>query len=763
MKNLLYILCLLPSLLYSAVGDVTNVTVLSGGTECEITVEGFTTGAQYDFDYTTDNTPSATSPFFTVVSEYDDPLVPGTFTRTVYITAVVRKAHPDDATLNEIGGGNLTTRFSLSEPIFLDDNTGVGKSGVAPTVTLKAGFIVNLGGASQSSAAYTGGIVTQNSTAVYASAQCIANWSIPAKQLITGSSFTFRVCAYQLFGQQGRPVRAVKFTITDASANLVSSIVTSPTWSKTEYGDLGPPIIEYMSTLDLSPLNDGEVLTCRFQAYPWVGDSTAVRDSSVGPSQPTPLASNITMFYDESGSYERRIAVVDSVNGNDATGATVTLAAFDPNSPPAAYKDIESAAEGLDAAMTRSDIGGCFIYLRDNAGHAWTGGTVTASARNCYVTVKTFPLDTRASLTSNSGSQNLGNGYPIKLEDLTIQPAAHSMFGTLDWLWMDDVNVNDTTIRTWYLTKMMYFTRCLFTRCDQDVGPYSTENTSAALVRGSLIAPGFSDSFICPWVFIGNATVGVNTRTITFLKPDTASSTGIPNPTNMIVAYNSIRHTDGTFMQIGALNRVFTSSGWAVVQNLLERTNSAGLQASVSSSTLTGTDLENIIFWNNTMNDWKTNWFYNDTPGVRPSFKFIAIKNSIIADYNIKTDDFANDSANVNNWQPYYGVLHSGNLLAERPNSGAPQLFNPAFFGLKSPTGGNAAHVDPRYITDASIAVSGAGNGNYRLKTTSPAYRLQRDWLLPYDITGKPRSPNEDSAGAYSEGGVRQASMFFAN
>jgi len=141
MKRILLAFFLLPGLAYAATGDITGVEISPSGAEpygacADITIDGFTTGKVVDFgsgygaqlDYADIG---AATIVFTVVSEgYDSTGTLGTVTRTVYATSVVRKPYPNDADDQEPSA--TVIRVALSDFIYVDDNTGAGKSGTAP-------------------------------------------------------------------------------------------------------------------------------------------------------------------------------------------------------------------------------------------------------------------------------------------------------------------------------------------------------------------------------------------------------------------------------------------------------------------------------------------------------------------------------------------------------------------------------------------------------------------------------------------------------
>src|SRR5512145_993495 len=174
-----------------AAGDILSCTIDPLGWKATVVIEGFKDGGAYAWGFTTSankiNIPSAAKVVFTVVSEgYNSSGVLGTITRTIYGTETLRNPYPNEATLQETeAGGNLSIVIALSEPIYDDDNTGVGKSGTAPTVSIAAGWYTDsgTGGSSAPNNACTNLAVTNNSTLDYP--KVIGNWAWPCYERVT--------------------------------------------------------------------------------------------------------------------------------------------------------------------------------------------------------------------------------------------------------------------------------------------------------------------------------------------------------------------------------------------------------------------------------------------------------------------------------------------------------------------------------------------------------------------------------------------------
>lgn len=842
MKQILFIFCLLPSLLFAATGDVTSVTVRPDGWSVDVAIEGFTSGATYDFDLDTNNVPTSTTPYLTVVSEgYDDTGTLGTITRTVYLTEIVRTPYEtrtqpggtwsgtfvDGETItcstsgatavivgNQSSGASiryrllsgtpLTTqtwtggtsgatfvntsstvttlsvptkdervtstgmvfRASLSDFVFVDDNTGAGKSGTAPTVTLKSGFVVNTGGASQSNAAVTAGAVTNNSTEVYATAPVLGNWSYPPFQKWDATS-KLRAVAFERNGQQRRPVRCVKFSATDGT-NSWTEIVTAPQWDPSMLDAV--PVVEFISTTDFtSSMTQGATITVNFIAYPWVGDASSILDTSTGSAAPSPNHGPVTGVCDKAGSYGVTCALVDDVSGSDAGALTVyDSASFNPAT---AYKflTLGKAARAIrdynNANRSRDRVDAGIIYC--NLGtYAWLGATIAGTygaTPSTWITIKPATGVARADVVIDASSGNTDISDRVKFENITITSSTSSTFNNCLAMWFDqcDFNTSGTSVFN-SAGQYCWATRCRITQLAQGLNAFSTTDMAWALVRGCDLSGYAKGSVVYTW--LGNKKTG-NTSTTSNLVTGSINGMNAPDPQSQIIAYNKLYGfsiASGNILILG-VHADKPVRGIAVVQNIFESTGTtAGDITNIASSDVHD-NINNVLIWNNTFSGERQNFAYNSSGTTILTRKYWSSKNNNYTDFNIKTDSFSPGSgARIGNWSFLYGVGCSGDLLAER-NKGFYRLFS----GLNT-TFYQDWGTDPTYFKYVNYAgqigtTAGSGDGDYRVRSSSPAYRRQRDCLLPFDINGKPRSANTDNSGAFSEGGVKPASMMFAN
>lgn len=773
-----------------ATGDIVSVAVGADGWWADITVEGLSTGGTYALGLGTNNKPTAPKLALTVVSlGFDDTGTATTVTRTIYGTKEVRQPYPN-AGLNQetAAGGNVTVRVALSDYVYAKDNTGAGNSGTAVTATLLSGLYTQ---AATPSNAASGVAVTNNSTAAYP--KVVGNWAWPGQDKITAASFTLRAVAFHASGRAGRPVRCVKFTAADTHSNTATTTVTAPTVDAT-VGD-AVPIVEYVASMSATTLTALDTITCNFIAYPWIGDAAACLDTTAGTAQPTPLYGPITLLNDKSDTYGKSYASVDPVSGNDTTG-TVTSASV----PTLPFLTMSAAYNALrtynNTNYARNNCGGSVMYLRTGS-HAWLGGTPTiGTVPATWLTITRHPSDAKSGVIIASQSGGKSGGVKCKVVDVSItaQSATGVMAagnGTTAWLWIDQCTVNCpvTTQPPFYSYMVQYFTRNNFVAHGEGFQPYGDINAASAIIRGNTMATVNRTTY--PYVFIGNKRLQTTALPASGggeIQDVTTGVTVAPAPANTVIAFNQLSVSLGTlsFIQMARSTKTHTH-GMAIVQNLLEQIgNSGSPMMQIAADSSTGNPVNNVILWNNTVVGQRTNLGYNEVDpaaggGLATRWGW-SMKNNIWDEPNTKSDTFAGsgfvaDATKVGNWSFLYGAGCSGNLHAETVVTTAGWTFMwempglscdqpPATAGSQPPTAtAGRAVTYPQFVNRQAYdgTTAGAGSGDYRVATTSPAMGLPIDWVLPYDIAGNPRSL-ADPAGTYIgvSNPVLNAAGFFA-
>lgn len=746
-----------------ATGDILAVRVLADGYHAEVDIENLAVGGTYAFGLGSNNDPTTGTPkvTFNVVSlGYDDTGSSTTIARTVYGVNSQRKAYPNNASLEEaVVSTTLTVKILLSDYIFQKDNTGAGNSGTAVTCNILSGFYTKTAVPNNAASNIT---VTNNSTVAYP--KVVANWSWPGYQLYQGSTGTNRCVAFHGYGRYGRPVRVVKFTTTDGTVTDTQYIKTMSI-DKTMGDAVYVP--EYICTFDNTQFTQSAALTCNFVAYPWIGDSGSVLDTSTGTADPTPAFGPKTGICDKNSTYGVTVAYVDSTSGNNGTGVATDIAntATASASP---YLNIGAAAVGITnyntANRSRSNCGAGIIYLKAGS-HAFTGSAITGigAAPDVWVTIMPAPGVSRASaiIASNSTASDISDR--VKVQGVTITTTTVNTFSGCLALWFDQCEFNTTNVGLANSSGgTVWATRNLVTALGQGFRPNSTVNNPWGLVRGNTM-PGFSGTILC-YTTLGNLRNGTPTGS-TVLTTDYSGMLA-PQPSNNIIAYNKIMNGQNSTVMFSCNTYFPNTFGTAFVQNILEHSqrHAAGnalADFSSSDNVSTNTPCDNFILWGNTMVGERCFVGYNDsaTPSVVKYRRYWSRKNNAWGRSANKGDVFGTaDGVRVGGWPCTFGPNCSGEHHSQNTQS-LPGNFYMEFPGLKTyqPNTSTYGTVAQMGFKGAACIVenplltftSGAGNGDYTPSVSSPLNSQTLELLIPWDIDGNPRS-TYDSAGAYA-------------
>lgn len=521
------------------------------------------------------------------------------------------------------------------------------------------------------------------------------------------------------------------------------------------------PVPEYIATFNTSSLIEGSTLTCNFIAYPWVGNSSSLLDTSLGTVAPTPLHGPITMVLDRTNAYGVTCALVNATSGNDS-GPSIGLAydsAVFNEATASKFATIAGAAKAIKDYNTtnhgRSDVGAGIIYL-DDGSHSWIGanlGAVYGSTPATWITIRPSGGSSTSDcfITGTFGQTDISDR--VKFENLSITSA--SSFTGIGASWYDncDINASNTSL---FRPGVHWLTQCNIIQLTQGLKSLSTENCAFAMVRGCNLT-GFAGQ-VHYYNVIGNLKTGIvagNPRFIAAISGSTA-----PAPQSQILAYNRIYGFDagvsGANLMLTAGKTASTYAhvrGIAIVQNIFERIGTSRLSTTLDINTSDGDDFDNCIIWNNTIMGERQNCAYNAKGTVVKWRRYWSVKNNIFHDWNSKHDTFAGEDVasgnRIGSWSNLFGVSFSGNILG-----GENGDFQNDFDGLRSQApffmddDGNVDDIFKFVDYRANDGVNpGTGDGDYTPLSDSPAYNLQYTLLIPFDVFGNERGVT-DSAGA---------------
>lgn len=709
----------------AATGTVIACEILSTGWQAKLTVAGFKDGGTYDFG-AIDTDVANSKLAFTVVSEgYSTAGVLGTKTRTVYGTRVVQKAYPNQATAEETEtGGNVELTIALSDYIYNDDkNGGAGTSGTDPTVSVSAGWYTDngTGGSGNGNLSVSGLAVTNNSTRDYP--KVIGRWAVVPYQRFV-STFDLEAVAFHRFAENGKPVACVKFADGVTTDQYATAMV------KSSAEDSLPC---YRRTITASDYTDNSVVTCNFTAYPWVGDADAVL-TTVGGSSGALTLGPLPLVADPDDDYQKFVAVVDPVSGNNGTGVVSTTYATAAANP---FLNFRNAAAALSAASGMGFDGqGGTIYLLQGAHTTSGSGSVTAT--NSWITVTRAPGASKAGTYFEFAAGQYAATPKLRLYDISLKPLSTSYLGSSGTgyqLWLDHVDIICATQLTNQIFgehELGYYTHCT---SDKLSDPFTDNGVThlAALIRGCAVTNGRRL----------NVSAGFGPRCIltTSLHHANAQSGRFAtvSATNTVYAYNKdLANPDVSNAQLGL---TLPAGDVAIVCNLWEDTGGTNPTQSIYDDGNTQPS-DNIILWHNTVAGERSNIGYGETANVaRSNF---SLKFNAFFRVATKHDVFASNGTFIGAWSVLYGVGWVGNH-----NESSDANFLPNYFGIRGTR--NAA---PGYAADQSQTTSGSGGGNYHPAGLSSVLRSKipdaAGVVIPWDLDGVPYVAGSP-AGAYSE------------
>jgi hypothetical protein len=737
-----------------AIGDILSCTIRSDGWSADLVIQGFATGATYNFGLGTDNDPSNCKVVFTVVSlGFDITGTATTVTRTLYGTSTVRLPYPSEAagstgpgsTKDEsIVGGNLSVRISLSDFVYAKDNTGAGNSGTGITATIAASLVTNSGGAGQTSNAISNLAITNNSTLAYP--KVVGRWAWPGFERITGD-FLIEALCFNRFARNGKPVACVKFDCADASGNSVAQQNATSMNISTRVGD-AKSIAVYSATIPVSGLHQGDVLTCRFRAYPWVGDSSSTLDtdpSADGIAAPSEHLSPLMQLLDKNNA----LAVYASVDGTNGTSGG-SCSSTQAGARLAPFQTLAQAFTALKAFnnTNHSDnsLNNCVVLMQNGS---YTGpGTFTGSntKSRCVVMADIANGATESGVILSTATNTAFAAY-LKLQDVTLSTTGTGLIRgstTAGIVWLHSCTINSTGTAPVYQWQICEATQNTVTAMTGGFILFSTTKGPWGLVRGN-DCTGASSDIVADWYcVIGNS--GRMNAVFNETGSSAVATAGEQISDNAIFAYNQLaKLTNPMTDTVGAARVTTVSIGLAVVGNVAEKTSITTPLMQIAGDSTTSV-VNNVMIWHNTTVGTNTtagrsNLGYNETGTVGFDRKNWSIKFNSGDQYNNKDDTFTGNSdpeaARVGSWPVGYEVGCEGNVWYD-------SLFLPEFNGLYSKMSATRGYTN-------QLASSGGG-GDYSLTSGSDARNriVTGHAVIPFDLIGNAFNNNGyGSAGAY--------------
>ncbi len=734
-------------------GDILAIRIANGtesgipasmdGCVAEIDIENLATGGTYALGMGAHNDPASAKLVLTVTSPGYDPFGDATtIQRTVYGTQWLRKPYPNQTTKNEVTvSTTLTIRVALSETIFDGDTV---------TAVLASGLYT------QGSASGTySGAVTNNATLTHP--PVIGRWAWVGFETVT-TDFLLEAVCFHGSARNGKPVACVAFTVTDENAHTYSTTVTRMTLStRAGVGDAAVNQVQvYAATIPITSFTQGDVLTCNFVAYPWVGDAGAVLDSDTGITPPDERLCPLLLLCDKDSAYGGGVAVIDATNGHASSANTWVAAnqsaaeAAYVSSTANSYTTIGYAVQAITSYNTsnlsRSNPGGGVVLLTGS--HAWPGTNVgtTQGAQETYLTITRLSTVSRATAQISSGTNQKINCQRVKLYDISITGnSAGQVAGgsaTTDVIWLDSCAINHTGASNTtpiYVYHLAYATRNDVTALGNGFNGSSAGSTKCpyALIRGNAGPDQSGPTGAIPisgtqYCFLGN----YNLRPI---FQDTGNGPTHQISDNTVVAFNTAYALSDSWAQLGS---TIITHGNAYVSNLVEMLNTTPWSMEIDADGVVAT---NQIFWHNNLLGARIGMGFNWEIDVAAAKQHWSQRGNLLEEYGNKDDTMPTANAvRTGSWPVGYHVNCAGNHRLTF--AGTPEWAG-EFSGLYTVDGGTWAFVDNAAYDDGGGGDQ-SGNGDYHLDASADGYDLIPAGyaVLPYDLEGTAR--NNDGGGS---------------
>lgn len=680
-----------------ATGDIIAAEIDSTGSFAYITIEGWASSIgniTYDYGDVTNNLGYVK---FTVVSEgYNASGTLGTVTRTVYAYDTVRKAKPDEASLDEVvSGSDLIIRVALQNDVYDDDkNGGAGTSGTDPTLTITAAVWAVSSSPSQTNNAATALAVTNSSALDYPIA--FGKWDHYAGALHKTrpkSSFILACQARDIAG-----VAAVRFNaVGGTSAVDTEAFVTVQT--TTQRTASGLYACAYQTTIPLSAYTQGETITSRFRIYPRVGDAGAVCDTS-----------GRTTLANECLGYNEHVLTCDKSNALDVI-RYVSTAGNDTTGDGSSGNPWLTVSKAVKTATVN------IVRLMGTATSydlVWSGSRRTS---NEWIVVEADAGATPTVVMQNAGAKTY-NTERLMFRGLPVTRSATAAF--LDGSDLDnclafvdctfaDGGFPASSAGPGYQSDATYFINC-----SGDLNVTKWKITSFSTSRNAYIFDGVAfgtdtttSAQSTAW-FSLIACSGVNN--CWYSK---SASNAAPTQNNIFFEFNSF--PDSTHASANSLRIDAAATGVSVIGNVFEKTAGSEACVHIYADNVAAAGTHILVAHNTgvgTGSGRRWNLFYNDRGTTPHHHKHVVLYGNHIDEGNIKSDPFAHTAASIT-----------------RSGSTATATLN-------------ASDASAAYAVAANVYVSGATepeyNGTFAIDSSSGS---ASGGTITYTVVGTPATP----------------------
>lgn len=618
----------------------------------------------------------------------------GTVTRNLTITSVLRRAYASQAQDQVDLTGDLVSvevLCSLSEQVFDDDkNGGAGTSGVDPVLVASAGWWMedarSAPGQTLSNLVVGSSPITNTSTEDYPLPN--AGWNMPPLLISSdyANKFWMEVIGAELLPANGRPLAAVKYTVTGAtSAHAETEVVIDVSNTAGTFGAAKTyPSIAFKSNgISDAAYTAKEVVSQRFQAYPRVGDTPLdSADYTFGSAYSTGGRSvvrpaNYPGVADPGATYGRLYACYSST-GVDAAGvvsATFLTAYATPFLTQA--KALYKLQDTSNTTLSRNNLGNHVLHRKGSGAFSFDmkqsdpnppATTFTQDDCNAQDTWLHVTGDAGAFITPNaSGSaRHVGPrthlAVPIDTSgggtfDAIIGP---DTTGATQHLWVSAAvtGLNSGSFGPIKQVGWQYFTGFTATTVGKFLAAQGTNNSNIMLAR-DLDFPTFNSPSTG---FVHNGIYVAQMSDVSFLTQQGATSSTYQNDGAILCNVGLYKHPGVTNDAI--LLTDVRSFGSAAINVLIEAIPASGAHSIVRLNADANVNATQKHFWHHVgivgPAGTRMNVGYEDGTTLSGSGqikKLFSFRFCYFNEFNHKDDTFANNGSNIHTW----GVGHHVN------------------------------------------------------------------------------------------------------
>ena len=745
MRQAIALLFLFPALLFGAAGDVKWAAVESNGWVLQVCVE--TVGTEGSFQFTNANGENSVT--LTLESPGFDPAGNVThWPRTLFALRQLRFPYGtnEQTASNYVGdvtarGPDVVVRLVLSDYVWnLDSNL---------LINISANWYA-------SNNAVNGLKVPNYSTAP--SQKAIANWLVSNMEIVSGGSFELLMRGGSGHSIMGRSLAGVKFTAADQHSNTVTQWATAPVVLKDR--GYANPVIAWQAFLPTTSLTQGDVITCNFVAYPWIG--TNLLDTSDGAhARPTACYAPLTYLCDKAATYGRGVARVSN-SGNDSTGQVVSYYTYDPANPPPAFANELAAVNALKTyhralpapALSRNDAGGGVIY-HDAGTYTWINGTPSPSTMPaCYLLLCPSPGVPASEVILTSKTSSTGISPYAWVDRMTVRfPAGGSGFSGHSYFKLSSCVLDGSNVNSFYFNTNLALIANTLYNCNK-----LPSSSAAPLYLNLVLGNTFNLTNVASptitlnvYTFCGNISICPNHRVGLVTAPPGGKQDAADGA---VICENILTGTNGSLLDVMQFTGDLSSVFGAFIENgVFETTSRRVSTMRIAGSGFVQDNVKNVIMNHVTQAGYLAEWCYDGYGAINLTRTYCKRQNCLFQRVTTLSDRAEENSTHngirTGNWPELFGVGNSGEAIVERVT------FAPEGLGANS----RFTSTPPGWVNDASFTGTATGNGNYRLKSDSIVIGLPKNIVTPFDLEGNARSLL-DPPGAYGSAVPKKGAAF---